>query len=490
MDNQKNKSKSINIKLPNKKKYNKKTVKNKTPNDLILKKTNIRKRNLHSEIINIININMQKLQNQLYFDEQDNTLDINNALSVDIDYLRKYSGEKITLTSYADSKSRINKKVQKKTKKTNITTSSIITKKVGFKKNKKEKSKFDYCTNKSIAMPKNKINILLDTFDTNTDAETIINNSNFVNLDEKINNYKTENKNKIIDMQIYDINKKTKKKYNKNLYENNNNNNRLKCSLKDNHNRNLSLYDSTSTSVTLNKFKFHQPIDEFYNISNYLKYNKTELANFYLYKKSNYLKYNKTELANFFTEINLPSTYADKFLDNGFDDLNILLTLTKTSISITNQNLKEIGIKNGGHRAQILIHLEEKAEIIPYILEKDIIYNNKTDISSVCSNSDSNNSLLKFLSKIKCDNYIYNFKRNGYTNSELLFSQMLTRQPITREILIEDFLIDNEYIINKIINGLKIETENYIKKLKKTKDHKNDIHYHKKNNSCENCLIF
>ena len=102
-----------------------------------------------------------------------------------------------------------------------------------------------------------------------------------------------------------------------------------------------------------------------------------------------------------------------------------------------------------------------------------------------------NNSLLKFLSKIKCDNYIYNFKRNGYTNSELLFSQMLTRQPITREILIEDFLIDNEYIINKIINGLKIETENYIKKLKKTKDHKNDIlHYHKKNNSCENCLIF
>ena len=472
MDNQKNKSKSINIKLANKKKCNKKTVKNKTPHDLILKKTKIKKRNLHSEIINIININMQKLQNQLYLDEQDNTLDINNALSVDIDYLRKYSGEKITLTSYADSKSRINKKAQKKTKKTNITTSSITTKKVGFKKNKKEKSKLDYYTNKSIAMPKNKINILLDTFDTNTDAETIINNSNFVNLDEKINNYKTENKNKIIDMQIYDINKKTQRKYNKNPYENNNNNNRLKCSLKDNHNRNLSLYDSTSTSVTLNKFKFHQPIDEFYNISNYLKYNKTELA-------------------NFFTEINLPSTYADKFLDNGFNDLNILLTLTKTSISITNQNLKEIGIKNGGHRAQILIHLEEKAEIIPYILEKDIIYNNKTNISSVCSNSDSNNSLLKFLSKIKCDNYIYNFKRNGYTNSELLFSQMLTRQPITREILIEDFLIDNEYIIDKIINGLKIETENYIKKLKKTKDHKNDIlHYHKKNNSCENCLIF
>jgi hypothetical protein len=473
MDNQKNKSKSINIKLANKKKCNKKTVKNKTPNNLILKTTNMKKRKLNSEIINIININMEKLQNHLYLDEQDNTVGINNALIVDIDYLKTYSGEKITLMSYADSKSRINKKAQKKTKKTNITSSSITTKKVCNKKNKKEKNKFDYYTNKSIAMPKNKINILLDTFDTNTDEETIINNSNFINLNEKINNYKTENKNKIIDMPIYEINQKTQKKYNKNSYENNNNNNnRLKFSLKDNHNRNLSLYDSTSTSVTLNKFKFHLPVDESYNISNYLKYNKTELA-------------------NFFTEINLPSTYADKFLDNGFDDLNILLTLTKTSISITNQNLKEIGIKNGGHRAQILIHLEEKAEIIPYILEKDIIYNNKTVICSVCSNSDSDNSLLKFLSKIKCDNYFYNFKRNGYTSSELLFSQMLTRQPITREILIEDFLIDNEYIINIIINGLKTETNNYIKKLKKTKDHKNDIlHYHKKNNSCENCLIF
>ena len=100
----------------------------------------------------------------------------------------------------------------------------------------------------------------------------------------------------------------------------------------------------------------------------------------------------------------------------------------------------------------------------------------------------SDDSLLKFLSKIKCDSYIDNFKRNGYTNSELLFSQMLTRQPITREMLIEDFHIDNKDIINLIINGLKNETNNYIKKI--TNHNTNVTYIHKKYNSCENCLLF
>ena len=50
---------------------------------------------------------------------------------------------------------------------------------------------------------------------------------------------------------------------------------------------NYSLFDSTSTSNTYekhkNKFKFHQIIDDSYNINTniYLKYNKTELINFF-----------------------------------------------------------------------------------------------------------------------------------------------------------------------------------------------------------------
>ena len=457
MDNKNNKSKSINMKLTNKKKFQKQIAKGKTSKNLRRSEINIKKQKMHSEIIKIINQNMEKLQNKLILSKQDDDfLDIDNALSVDFDVLNKYRGEKIPLMSLNDSKGE--KKINgKKTINRYSTKSNLKFNDEKKTKIKKKKNKNENHINKSITKLTRSVNIArFNTFDTNTDTETIFNYSNFGKIDDNSKNNRIENT--ISNIFINNSNQKTSKKSSISSYDY-----KIKLISKDNHNRNLSLYDSTSTSVTLNKFKFHQPSDDAYSINNYLKYNKTELA-------------------NFFTEINLPSIYADKFLDNGFDDLNILLTLTKTSISITNQNLKEIGIKNGGHRAQILIHLEEKAEIIPYILEKDIIYNNQKDICS-------DDSLVKFLSKIKCDSYIYNFKRNGYTNSELLFSQMLTRQPITREILIEDFLIDNKDIINLIINGLKNETNNYITKI--TKAHNTNVtHIHKKHNSCENCLLF
>ena len=76
-------------------------------------------------------------------------------------------------------------------------------------------------------------------------------------------------------------------------------------------------------------------------------------------------------MVNFFSEINFPTIYADKFIYSGFDDLDSFLSLTKTSISITNQNLKDFGIMCPGHRTKILIHLEEKAELFPFYLEKN-----------------------------------------------------------------------------------------------------------------------
>ena len=90
------------------------------------------------------------------------------------------------------------------------------------------------------------------------------------------------------------------------------------------------------TKNSKNKFKFGQSIEDVYN-------------------NNIYLKYNKTELINFFSEINLPTIYADKFIYSGFDDLDSILSLTKTSISITNQNLKDFGIMCPGHRTKILI---------------------------------------------------------------------------------------------------------------------------------------
>lgn len=472
MDKRKNKSKYINRKCLNLNKVDKSLKGDKSSNNLIVNRINKKKERIHTEIINLIGKNMKKLQNKLVLNNIDELPipDMDNSSSLDIDNLQKYSGEKISLISCLNSK---NATIEKDKKSNNDSTEKVC-------EHKSKKTKIESYKTKKLIIPKFQINNRCNTIETNTSAETIINNSNFGKFDvsseklEDINDdvlYRKKRESKIRNILIYDSSQKSSKKYNISLNESNSN--KGKIFFKDNHNRNLSLYDSTSTSITLNKFKFHPLIDETYNINNSLKYNKTELT-------------------NFFTEINLPSIYADKFMENGFDDLNIILSLTKTSISITNKNLKDIGIKNACHRSQILIHLEERAEIIPFKLEKDIIYNNKK--IKYMNNGDNifiKDSLFEFMCKIKCENYVSNFRRNGYSNSEILFTQMVTRQSITKEMLSEDLFIYNEDIKNRIINGLKIESRNYIKNLTKIGHNRNTIfYYHKKHNSCEKCLIF
>ena len=236
---------------------------------------------------------------------------------------------------------------------------------------------------------------------------------------------------------------------------------------------NFSLYESTSTSNTneKNKLKFLQLSDENNNL--------------------NYSKKNESELIHFFNEISLPLNYAKKFIENGFDDLNIILHITKTGITITNQNLKDIGILNASHRAKILIHLEERAEILPYHLERNIIYNKYDDYRD---NKVIGEKLFKFFNDIGCEKYLNNFKLNGYFNVELLLTQMLIRQPINSEILKEDFYIDDELSRNKIINKLEIESRKYMKRLpkKNLSNNINTINYEDKlfHNPCESCLIF
>ena len=160
--------------------------------------------------------------------------------------------------------------------------------------------------------------------------------------------------------------------------------------------------------------------------------------------------------------------------------------MTRTSITITNQNLKDIGIKSAGHRAKILIHLEERADIFPFYLEQNIIYNNNDN-----NNYLNNDSLFKFLSGIGCEKYVNNFRRNGYHNSEILFIQMLTRESITKKMLKDDVCIDSEYNISKIIKCLNVESKNYIKKLRKNNNDINIIYDDKiYRDSCEPCIIY
>ena len=499
-----------------KKLFNEYIYNDKNSDELILNKIQKRRELIHKEILSLINKNLEKIEKKLNSDNfnSEGIININTSRSQDKDNFQNYSGEKISIVTFSNTqtidkeKDIINKndKGEKKEKKQIKTYLYINDEK---SKNKKDENVQDMnnipLNNEKLKNKKYRNNYNLRQFEiqdiflnggvdrrmeTKTDLDTLYNISNFEEINDDDFSVKIENNNskeeyeddiilttrkvksKIRNICLYDYSSKSnmKKKTIINEYY------KSKPHLNDNKkglmSPNFSLFDSTSTSNTnqksKNQFKFHQSIDDAYNINIYLKYNKTELI-------------------NFFSEINLPTIYADKFIDNGFDDLDVILSLTKTSITITNKNLKDIGIMCPGHRAKILIHLEEKAELFPFYLEKNTIYNNKITNNDFYFNKDS---LSTFLNGIGCEKYVNNFRKNGYFNSELLFTQMITREPITKLMLYEDFCIDTEINIIKIIKGLNVESRNYIKRLKTKKKVNNIYDDNIYNNSCEPCLVF
>ena len=145
--------------------------------------------------------------------------------------------------------------------------------------------------------------------------------------------------------------------------------------------------------------------------------------------------------------------------------------------------MKDIGISIYGDRAKILIHLEEKAGIFPFLLEKDKIYITKDECIP------GNNSLFKFLADINYKEYEGKFIENGFYSSELLFTQMLTRQPIDENSLKEEFNITKTLHRHIIYNNLKKLSKEYEKKLK-NKDN-NIMEYEAKElKECGTCNIY
>ena len=442
------------------------------------------KEKIRLEIINLIKENMNNIENKL-----SDISSINKSKTFEEDNFKNYLGEKISMfsnyQSNIDEESNENT-LQKGDRKDHPIKSKIKSKKQFQlktnlpKKHNQEKKNFD------LKKLLSKINKNINGFNTENDEETLVNCSNFewVKL-SSLENDNEENEKEIQKViSTCDRTIEKKKNYKLNCYKT------RTINIKDNINQpdkqkgksyfqegklyffnNPSFYDSTSTSNT--------------NEKNKLKFQHSDAK--YFYK-------NEIELIHFFDEINLPSYYAKKFIENGLDDLNNILNLTKTSLAITNKNLKDIGILNASHRAKILIHLEEKAEIIPYHLERDIIYN-RNDSNS--TNKIMGEKLSKFFDEINCEKYLNNFKLNGYFNIELLLTQMFIRQPINSEILKEDFYINDELCRNRIVNKLEIESKKYMKRLQKRNiynknTNNNTITFEDKkfHNPCENCLIF
>ena len=205
------------------------------------------------------------------------------------------------------------------------------------------------------------------------------------------------------------------------------------------------------------------------------------------------LKFSK--IFEFITEINLPKEYANYLMDNGFDNLDVLIYQAKHGIALAYENLRDIGIKKPGERIKIMVHLEEISENFNFFFPKNIFLDEFNEKNGC-------DSLKIFLDKIGMNKFLNNFLENGIYNSELLYIQMATKQPLTDNILINDLGInkkDAKTIIIKLnensknyVNKIKIMNKRNIKEIRDVSINNRSIIYEEnnKNKSCDMCILF
>ena len=407
-----------------------------------------KKKLIKSEIIDYINKDMNNL-NSLDFEDMSLFINKDNYF----DEIQNYNGEKISIIDNEEKSNSMSKKNVNQTKMVNNNNENINT------INRKILNESDLIESVS---PKNTIKV-------NNYSNNINNINNFNNVINYNGILNVEKRQRFLSEE-YNDDTKIIKGYAKDLKKTITSPIRKKDDFFNSYNpkvNNPSCVQSLTTSHTINKDQFESPL---------------------IINKSCKIKDKQMELCKFMFEINLPKIYAKSLLDNGFDDLEVLIIQTKNGIALSDQNLKDIGINSAGDRAKILIHLEELAENFPFIIEKNIIYSN--EIEEI-----NKNSLYKFLASIDLEDYFKIFCKKGYYNAELLYTQMASKYPINEDILKKEFGINKIGLINRIMINLSKCSENYIKKLKK-KDIENNFYISNVNDgnpyvkSCDECLIF
>ena len=196
-------------------------------------------------------------------------------------------------------------------------------------------------------------------------------------------------------------------------------------------------------------------------------------------------------LRNFLSKINLQKYYSI-LKKNGFDNINLLIEQMKTNTPIKDFELKKAGISIPGDRAKILIRLEEKGNLYPFQIPKNVYYsldnNNNNNINGSYINKDNDENIIelkKWLKEFKLENYLDNFIKNGYHSVELFLFQMTSKNPSNDDILQFEIGIDKIGHRSRILSILKEESKNMKEKI----DKKGPIIFNDETKNCE-CLIY
>ena len=212
--------------------------------------------------------------------------------------------------------------------------------------------------------------------------------------------------------------------------------------------------------ITPDKSKINKN-KSFYQVTKFIKKKVTHKFLSSSSNKSNLL------LKNFLSQINLKKYYLI-LKNNGLDDLNLLIEQMRTNLPIKDSELKNAGINLPGDRAKILIRLEEKGNLFPFSVPKNVYY---TIDKNVNINEDEKIiNLKRWLKEFKMENYLNNFINNGYYSVELFLFQMISKNPINNNILQFEIGIEKIGHRSRILSILKEQSKNIEEILERKKD--------------------
>ena len=159
-------------------------------------------------------------------------------------------------------------------------------------------------------------------------------------------------------------------------------------------------------------------------------------------KMNKEIKDTKEELYNFLLKIEMEQ-YTDILIQEGFDDINLVINQMKTGNPINDDILREIGIERPGDRAKILIRIQECAGLFEFKIQFEPVYYINRKKFEFLRYDFHVKALQNWLKKLKLQNYLGNFYNNGYYSPELIFVQKASKFPIDDTILERDLKIEN-----------------------------------------------
>lgn len=177
----------------------------------------------------------------------------------------------------------------------------------------------------------------------------------------------------------------------------------------------------------------------------------------------------KANLFLFLKEINMEN-YTDILVNQGFDDVRLMVNQMNTGYALTDDNLKEVGIIKAGDRAKILIRLQELSGGFNFNIPfNSVYYINKKEYSKVKYDFYVK-ALSNWLKEIKLGDLLENFYNNGYYSLELIYVQMFSKNPLTEKILEDDLNIKKIGYRTRLMNKIEESSKKFILELKPLKN--------------------